>query len=413
MGRPTNRLTAIGAQRAIKRRGSVCDGGGLWLISKPPNGASWVFRYAIHGKDRWMGLGPYPDLPLADARTRAAEHRHSLALDIDPIEQRRSSRDQVKLEIARRQTFRQCADQYIAAHAGRWKHEKTGEQWRNSLARLVYPLIGALPVAAIDDGLVIKVLQPIWNKTPETASRVRSRIEAVLSWATVMKARPPGPNPARWKGHLDQVLPAIETLAPVKHFAALPYAELPAFMTALRGKPDTVARALEFSILTAARTGEAMGARWDEIDLAGRMWTISAERMKGKKDHRVPLSSRAVTILEGQIVPENKGTGFIFPGAMPGKPLSHMAFLMLLRRMGYRHLTAHGFRSTFRDWAAEQTNFPHEVAEMALAHAVGNKVEAAYRRGDLFEKRRRIMDAWASVTLSSVTDNVVQMRGAS
>jgi integrase len=410
MGRPIGRLSAIAVQQALRRRTALCDGGGLWIISRPPNSAFWSFRFSRHGKDRWMGLGPYPALPLADARLLATEHRRMLALGYDPIDQRRQSREQAKLEIARRQTFRQCAEGYIAAHAGKWKHVKTGQQWRNSLARFAYPLIGSLPVADIDDTLIIKLLTPIWNRIPETASRVRARLEAVLSWATIHKARPPAPNPARWKGHLDQVLPAIETLAPVKHFAALPYAELPGFMTALRGKDDVAAHALEFTILTVARTGEVMGARWSEIDLAGRMWIISAERMKGRREHRVPLSSRAIALLEAQgpEAPE----AFVFPGAMPQKPLSNMAFLMLLRRMGHGDLTAHGFRSSFRDWAAERTNFPGELAEMALAHAVGNKVEAAYRRGDLFDKRRRIMDAWASFCGATETANVVPLREA-
>jgi integrase len=296
-------------------------------------------------------------------------------------------------------TFKAAAEKYIAAHRAGWATAKHAAQMEGDAHHLYYaePIIGALPVQAIETGLVMKVLDPIWTAKPETAGRVRQRVEAVLDWAKVRGYRE-GENPARWKGHLDVLLPARAKVRQVEHHAALPYAEMGEFMAALVEQEGASARALEFAILTAARTGETLGATWSEIDFDGKVWTIPAKRMKAGKEHRVPLSSRVVEIvrsmkeLAGQNVPAD---AFVFPGARRGRPLSNMAFLMLLRRMRRDHLTAHGFRSTFRDWAAERTSYPSEVAEMALAHSVSDKVEAAYRRGDLFEKRRRLMDEWA------------------
>jgi integrase len=342
-------------------------------------------------KSHDMGLGSLSLVGLREARERSLQQRRSLRLDgIDPIEKRRAARQAAMIEAASAMTFKDCAEAYIAAHKAGWKNPKHAAQWPSTLGTYVYPIFGALPVQAVDVGLVTKAIEPIWAKKPETASRVRGRIESVLDWAKARGYRQ-GENPARWKGHLDHLLPARRKVAVVEHHAALPYAELPAFMADLCQREGTAARALEFAILTAARTGEVLGARWSEIDLEARLWTVPAGRMKAAREHRVPLSQAAISLL-GQL--EQQGD-LVFPGQRRGRPLSDMALLMLLRRMERGDLTAHGFRSTFSDWAAEQTNTPSEVREMALAHTVSDKVEAAYRRGDLFDKRRELAEAWA------------------
>ena len=302
---------------------------------------------------------------------------------------------ETRLNAAKAMTFRDCAARYIASHRAGWRNPKHAAQWEATLATYAGPVMGGLSVQAIDTALVLKVLEPIWTTKPETAGRVRGRIESVLDWAKVRGYRA-GENPARWRGHLDKLLPARSKVRRVEHHAALPYAELPGFLMSLRDQEGIAARALEFAIVTAARTGEVIGARWSEIDLLEKIWTVPPGRMKAGKEHRVPLSARALAILEEMQPHRHAEDSFVFPGAKLGRPLSNMAFLMLLRRMGRDDLTAHGFRSSFRDWAAERTNFPSEVAEMALAHMVGSKVEAAYRRGDLFEKRSRLMAAWAT-----------------
>jgi integrase len=411
MPRPVHKLSQIQLSRAMKRQCTLNDGGGLYFVSRPPNGASWMFRFSRHGKDRWMGLGQYPTVGLADARNRATDARRLLIDDIDPIENRRQQRTQTRLELARRMTFAQCAVEYITSHKMAWRNSKHRAQWDATLKTYAHPLIGSLPVAAVDTSLVMKVLQPIWNAKPETASRLRGRIEAILNWATASEFRT-GPNPARWRGHLDNLLPARSKIARVEHHAALPYADVPGFMVKLRQQEGLAARALEFLILTATRTGEVIGARWSEINLRDKLWTIPAERMKAGKEHRVPLSPRAVKILEAIRPGPHEPDAFVFSGNKAKKPLSNMAFLMLLRRMERKGLTAHGFRSTFRDWCAERTNFPNEVCEMALAHTVGSKVEAAYRRGDLLDKRRRLMTAWSDYcgTIPATEVNVVSMR---
>jgi integrase len=412
MPRPMHKLSQIQIGRAVKRQCTLNDGGGLYFVSRPPNGASWMFRFSRHGKDRWMGIGQYPTVALGDARARATDARRLLIDDVDPIENRRQQRTQTKLELARRITFAQCAAQYITSHKTAWRNSKHRAQWDATLKTYAYPLIGSLPIAAVDTSLVMKVLQPIWNAKPETASRLRGRIEAILNWATASEFRT-GPNPARWRGHLDNLLPARSKIAKVEHHAALPFAELLAFVAKLRTQEGMAARALEFLILTAARTGEVIGARWSEINLRDKLWRIHAERMKAGKEHRVPLSPRAVEILEAIRPGPHEPDGFVFPGNKAKKPLSNMAFLMLLRRMERADMTAHGLRSSFRDWCAERTNFPSEVAEMALAHAVGSKVEAAYRRGDLFEKRQQLMAYWADYCASPATvtsANVVPIR---
>ena len=405
MPRPMHKLSQVQIGHAMKRPCSLNDGGGLYFVSRPPNGASWMYRFNRHGKDRWMGIGQYPTVSLGDARARASDARRLLIDDVDPIEHRRRQRAQTKLELAKRMTFAQCAGQYIASHKVAWRNSKHRAQWDSTLSTYAYPMIGSLPIASVDTSLVMKVLQPIWTTKPETASRLRGRIEAILNWATVSEFRT-GPNPARWRGHLDNLLPARSKIAKVQHHAALPFADLPAFMVELRNQEGVAARALEFLILTAARTGEVIGARWSEINLQDKLWIIPAERMKAGKEHRVPLSARAMEILR-TIMPEAiEGDTFVFPGNRPKKPHSNMAFLMLLRRMERSDMTAHGLRSSFRDWCAERTNFPSEVAEMALAHAISSKVEAAYRRGDLFDKRRQLMNAWAAYCATPQTDRV-------
>jgi integrase len=409
-----HKLSQVQIGRAMKRQCSLNDGGGLYFVSRPPNGASWIFRFSRHGKDRWMGIGQYPTVMLGDARARATDARRLLIDDVDPIENRRQQRAQTKLQLVRQMTFAQCAALYIGSHKTAWRNAKHSAQWDTTLKTYVYPLIGSLPVAAVDTSLVMKVLQPIWNAKPETASRLRGRIEAILNWATVSEFRT-GLNPARWRGHLDNLLPARNKIARVEHHAALPYVDVPAFMVKLLQQEGVAARAFEFLILTAARTGEVIGARWPEINLREKLWTIPAERMKAGKEHRVPLSPRAVEILEAIRPGPSEADGFVFPGNKAKKPLSNMAFLMLLRRMERVGMTAHGLRSSFRDWCAERTNFPSEVAEMALAHAVGSKVEAAYRRGDLYGKRQQLMDHWATFCASPAAvanTSVVRIREA-
>jgi integrase len=372
------------------------DGGGLYLRVTPDGAKNWVLRYMLNRKPHWMGLGPLDLYGLADARAKALDARRKRHEGIDPIEARRAERARQRLEAAKAITFKECAESYINAHRAGWRNEKHKYQWPATLDAYAYPFIGTLPVQAIDTGLVLKVLEPIWTVKPETASRVRQRIESILDFAKVRCYRD-GENPARWRGHLDKLLPALSKVRDVQHLAALPYAELPAFMVSVRAREAIAARALEFLILTAARTGEVIGARWNEIYLLDKTWTVPPARMKARREHRVPLSQRALAILDEMQAARHgdDGNAFVFPGPKAGKPLSNMAFLMLLRRMKRDDLTAHGFRSTFRTWAAERTNFPREVIEAALAHTIGNKVEAAYQRGDLFEKRGRLMEAWA------------------
>jgi integrase len=392
--RTIGRLTALKVEKA-KLRGMYCDGGGLYLRVTPDGTKNWVFRFMLNGRPRWMGMGPVHTVSLAEARKRAAEHRLRRHDGIDPIEARRAERLQRRLDDARTVTFKKCAEAYIKAHSAGWRNAKHGGQWTATLATYAYPVIGDLPVQAIDTTIVVKVLEQIWTTKPETASRLRGRIEAVLDWAKVRGYRS-SENPARWRGHLNKLLPARGKVRKVEHHAALPYAELPSFLVALREQEGIAARALEFAILTAARTGETIFARWEELDLLDKTWTIPAGRMKAGREHRVPLPARALAILEQMHAHHTGDDGFVFPGGNAGKPLSNMAFLMLLRRMKRDDLTAHGFRATFKTWASERTGFQNEIVEAALAHVVGSKVEQAYRRGDMFEKRRRLMQQWAT-----------------
>jgi integrase len=410
MHRDSNRLTALKVTK-VNKPGRYGDGGGLVLQVSKWGSKAWLFRYEREGRERQMGLGPLGTISLAEARGRAAEARKLLLDGLDPIAVRNQSRQAAQVAAARRVTFKECAEKYVAAYEAGWRNEKHRAQWRATLAKYAYPIIGELPVSAVDISLMIKILEPVWTSRTETASRLRGRIEKVLDWAKVRGFRQ-GENPARWQGHLNKLLPARSKLKSTKHHPAIPFPEMPAFMAELREREGISARALEWAILTATRTGEVVGARWSEIDYATKTWTIPADRMKARREHRVPLCPRALEILS--VLPREQENDLLFLGSRKSVPLSNMAMLELMRGMkpGY---VPHGCRSTFRDWAAETTNSPNHVVEMALAHTVGDKVEAAYRRGDLFEKRRRLMDDWARYcarTLSQ-TASLVRFRAQS
>jgi integrase len=375
-----------------KEAGDYCDGGGLYLQVSDSGSKSWIFRYTLNGKNRHMGLGPFHTVSLADARQAAVLCRQSLLKKIDPISARDAEHARQSLEEARSMTFSECATAYIKTHRSSWKNAKHADQWANTIKTYCGPMIGPLSVQEVDTGLVMKVLEPIWTEKPETASRLRGRIESVLDWATVSGYRE-GDNPARWRGHLENLLPSLNKKLRVKHHPALPFNQMGQFMEALRLQEGVAARALEFLILTSARTGETIGSRWEEFDLKTGVWTIPASRMKAGVEHRVPLSTRVLEIILA--LHKIKQSDYVFPGQKEGKPLTNMAMLELLKRMGRTSLTVHGFRSSFRDWASECTNFPRDVCEMALAHTIANQAEAAYRRGDLIEKRRSLMEEWA------------------
>jgi integrase len=410
MARSINRLSARSAAGQTQR-GRYADGGGLYLQVSENEAKSWLFRFMLNGKSRQMGLGSLHTISLAEARDEALLCRKQLRDGIDPIDTRKLKRGRAQADAATVMTFKACAEKYISSHSAGWKNVKHMSQWQNTLKTYVYPVFGDLPVQFVDTGLVTQVIEPIWATKTETASRVRGRIEAILDWATVHKYRE-GENPARWKGHLDNLLAKRSSVQKVKHHAALPYPEIGKFMATLREQEAVSANGLEFLILTAARTGEVIGATWDEVDFDNAIWIVPSERMKNGKEHRIPLSSASIEVLRRmEIVAESN---FVFPGGKHNRPLSNMAFLQLLKRIGHADLTAHGFRSTFRDWIAERTNYPNEVAEMALAHTVADKVEAAYRRGDMFEKRRKLTEDWCEFCARAPDDsagNVVPIKG--
>lgn len=392
MVRQTQRLS-VKAVAARKKPGYHPDGDGLYLQISSTATKSWVFRYMLHGKAREMGLGSLKVVSLAEARTKAAEQRALLHDRVDPIEARNAGRASLALHKAKSITFAKCAADYIKAHRAGWKNPKHISQWENTIETYCGPILGKLAIQAVDAGGVLRVLEPIWSEKPETARRLRGRIEKVLDWAAAREYRT-GNNPARWHGHLDKLLPKLKKNLRVKHHPALPFDDIGEFVAALRALDGMAPRALEFLILTAGRTGEVLGARRNEFDLAKGMWTVPAGRMKGEREHRVPLSARAVAIVR-DLLKSHEGE-YVFPGQRAGAPLSNMALLQVLQeRMGREDLTVHGFRSTFRDWAAERTNFAREVCEMALAHVVSDETEAAYRRGDLLEKRRQLMAKWS------------------
>lgn len=398
-------LTAATVRSA--KPGRYGDGNGLYLLVREGGARWWLFRYHANGKMREMGLGKAGGdreaVTLAAAREKARVLREAVRAGGDPLAQREA--DAKAASAAAQQaavlamTFRAVTTAYLAAHESGWRNAKHRAQWAATLDTYVMPHMGDFPVGDVETGHVMAALEPIWTAKPETASRVRGRIEAVLDYATARGWRT-GENPARWRGHVANLLPSRAKVARVEHHAALPWQDAGAFLTDLRGREGLGARALEFVILTAARTGEVLGAQWQEIDMVEAVWTVPAERMKAGREHRVPLTDAALAVLRGLLplrpADDTKGESYVFPGARKSRPLSGMAMLMLLRRMERGELTAHGFRSTFRDWASESTAFDRETAEAALAHTLRDKVEAAYRRGDLFDKRRKLMDAWAT-----------------
>jgi integrase len=388
---------------AIKNapEGVHSDGSGLYLQVTRAGAKSWLFRYQLKGRRREMGLGSFKDLSAAKARARVEELKERTRKGIDPLEEALAAREAEAREEARQEkeaaqramTFRVVAEEYIASHRDGWRNAKHAAQWGATLRAYAFPIIGDLPVAEVTTNLVLDVLRPIWTTKPETASRVRSRVELVISYA---KARDwfVGQNPAVWRGHLSALLPAPTKVRKVRHFAALAWPEIAEFMKTLADCPGVSAKALEFAILTAARSGEVRGARWSEIDVENGIWTVPAERMKAGREHRSPLSDRALALLRG--LPRVKGEELVFPGTRRNSPLSDMSLSAVLKRMGRRDVTVHGFRSTFRDWAAEVSLHHPDIVETALAHVISNKVEAAYRRGDLLEKRRLLMQDWAN-----------------
>jgi integrase len=392
MGTKAKEMGALAVSR-IDRRGANFVGGvaGLAINVTSTGNKSWIFRYQRGGRRRDLGLGGYPDVTLAAAREAARQARALLAQGIDPIEDARRKRSALLAQRATTVTFAEAAESYVKAHEAGWRNAKHAQQWRNTIAKYANPVLGKLFVGDVTAAHVLSVLEPIWSDKTETASRLRNRIELILASATARGQRT-GPNPAAWKGHLDKLLPPPSRVARTRHHPALPYAEAPAFMARLREQPGAGARALEFAILTAARSGEVRGARWEEFDEEAATWVVPASRMKAGREHRVPLSPAAVQVLRAQR--EVATSDWVFPGLKEG-PLSDMTLSAVLRRMGVPAVP-HGFRSTFRDWCAEQTHYPNEVAEMALAHTVADKVEAAYRRGDLLDKRRQLMGDWAS-----------------
>ena len=405
MRRTLHRLNALTVSR-LTEPGMYPDGGNLYLAISKAGVKSWIFRYRVASGERAHGLGPLHTVSLKQARERALACRQQRLDGIDPIEAKRAARTEAAVAAAKTATFRECAERYITAHRDDWSNPRHARQWSTTLETYVYPIIGEMPVRAVDLDLVVKILEPIWKAKTTTASRVRGRIESVLDWATVRGFRS-GENPARWKGHLEELFSSGRRAA--AHLAALDYRDISGFMVELRQQEGIAARALEFTILTAARTGSAIGAQWPEIDFGARTWTVPAERMKTRREHRYPFSEAATAILAA--LWETRSSQFIFPGVQAGRPISEGALRLVLRGMGRGDITTHGFRSTFRDWAAEVSNFPHEVCEMALTHTVASAVERAYRRGDLFEKRRQLAEAWARYCTKPGTAKVVSIGG--
>ena len=420
----------------LQQPGRYSDGGGLYLqvakgkastAGKEPEATkSWIFRYRVANREREMGLGAFPAISLKRARDKAAECRQLREEGIDPIEARDAARDKENAESARVMTFKECALAFIEAKEGGWKNAKHRLQWKNTLATYVYPVFGHLPASVVDEPLVLRALQPIWAVKPETAGRVRGRIESVLDWAKVKKQRA-GENPARWRGNLEHALAKLSDIQEVRHHPALPFDQMPAFMVDLRARTAVAAAALEFLILTIGRTTEVLEARWPEMDDGkGALWVVPEGRMKGEREHRVPLTPAALAVLEKMKPLRRVDQGdYVFPGTKPGRPLSNAAMERLIDRMNGRSdppkwrdengeaVVPHGFRSSFKDWASETTDYPNEMSEAALSHAIGDKTEAAYRRGDLFKRRRQMMDDWADhcagkKPASASGDNVVQ-----
>lgn len=426
MARLTGKLSAKEVEKKT-RPGLYGDGGGLTLQITRAGVKSWLYRYMISGKAYAMGLGPLHTVPLAEARLKAIEARRLVLEGVNPLLVKRQSRLDAAVAKIKLMTFEQCAEAYIKAHRTSWKNAKHTDQWSNTLNTYAKPIIGSLPVGEVDTALVVKVLTQtdhagaqFWESKHETATRLRGRIESILGWATTSGFRS-GDNPARWKGHLENLLASISKASRTKNHPSLAWHRIGSFMKALRERQGIAARAVEFAILTASRSGEVRGSKWSEIDLGAKLWTIPAERMKAKREHEVPLSDSALAILNA--LPRVEGTDFVFPGTR-GQSLSDMSLTAVIRRMNAeatqwtdndgKTVTIHGFRSTFRMWAAESTNFPREVAEHALAHQLPNTVERAYQRGTQFAKRVNMMADWATFCshVNAPGDNVVAIRGA-
>lgn len=383
------KLTVLGVKRLVKP-GRYGDGSNLYLMVRPNGSRAWLLRFTLPGqKPREMGLGSEADVTLSQARGLAQQARMLIQAGRDPIQARDEAR---QAAAGQGMTFQDVGDLYIKTHEESWRNPKHRAQWHSTLGSYAYPRIGARPISRVTVGDVMAVLEPIWREKPETASRLRGRIESILDHATARGWRT-GENPARWKGHLANLLPSRRLEDAAIHFAALPWQECPAFMQSLAAREGIAAQALRFTILTAARTSMVTGLTWEEIDLAGKVWTAPKERMKTGKEHRVPLPPSAMQILRHLYTPEARHDQHVFAGGRPFSGLSNMAMTAVLRRMKVK-VTVHGFRSSFRDWCSEVTNYPREVAEAALAHVVGDKVEAAYRRGDLFLRRANMMAEW-------------------
>ena len=392
------------------------DGGNLYLLVRGTS-RSWVFRYTspMDNKRHNMGLGSLEAVSLARARELARKYRGMIKDRLNPVDPIKLLADEKAKRLGsagKRKTFKECAELYLELHRSSWANPKHAQQWENTLSTYAYPFIADIFVSDIETGHVSSCLLPIWKTKTETAKRLRGRIENILDWAKVSGYRD-GDNPARWRGHLDKLLPAPAKISKVRHHPALPYEKVGSFMASLRSRDGVASRALEFTILTAARSGEVREATWDKFNLTKRLWTIPAERMKMRREHEVPLSDAVITILKA--LPRT-ASRYVFPGARQTKPMSDMTMSKVIRRMGDQATTVHGFRSAFRDWAAETTAYPREVMEMALAHSIANKVEAAYRRGNLLAKRSQLMEDWAtycSVAQAEGNNNVTPIRGAS
>lgn len=398
MDKAINRFSVKFTEKKDLKPGLYHDGGGLYLQVSDRLTKAWVYRFMMAGRARKMGLGDFDLVSLKDARKKR-DAAYGLVTDgVDPIDERTTRKAAHTAETAKVLTFKECAEGYIAAHRAGWKSVKHADQWAATLETYAYPVIGKLPVQMIETAHVMKIIEPIWKDKTETASRVRGRVEKILDRAKALRLRT-GENPAAWRGHLDQLLPAKSQVSPVENHPALPYAELPGFMEKLRAKEGVSARALEFTILTVARTGDTIGATRREINESEKLWTVPAARVKGKKgarkrDHSVPLTKQALTVLRAIPAQGN----YLFPGGKEGAGLSSAAMSELLKGMGYSPdcATVHGFRSTFKDWAGDLTSYPNEMSEISMAHTIDDKVEAAYRRSDMLERRRRMMADWAS-----------------
>lgn len=389
--RQLHRLTALKIGK-LDAPGQYPDGGNLHFQISVTGSRSWIFKYTLRGRSREMGLGPLSAVSLAAARAEAAKCRELLRAGIDPIEARNTERKSRALEQSGPRLFKTAAAEYIEKQQAGWKNPKHAQQWANTLATYAFPTLGDQEVGEIDTAMIVRVLQPIWMAKRETAFRLRGRLERILDAEKALGYRS-GENPARWRGHLDTLLPKQNRRKKIKHHPALPWQEMPEFMSALRQRPEPTARMLELLILTAVRTQEALYARPEEFAMNYRVWTVPGERMKMELPLRVPMTDRVVELIE-QALPHARH-GWLFPGKKEKKPYSNMAMLKVLERMGYDHVTVHGFRSTFRDWVAECTEYADSLAEKALAHAIQNESEAAYRRGDMLERRRQMMADWA------------------